>query len=103
MIQSNGSIDVRALLPWGLLAVLLVVSGVAVAAPRGDLPERPREVIAAGYTDAAVTDVALQGTLGQPFVGLSRSDGVALGQGFWYGLGEVTYRIYLPLVIRSSH
>jgi hypothetical protein len=59
-------------------------------------------VFAAGYTEAAVDGVVLCGTLGQPFVGLNRNDGVALGHGFWYGLGEVTYRIYLPLVVRGS-
>ncbi len=102
MRRINSSTNVRVALLWGLMAVLVAAGGIAAAAPLADTSEQPREVFAAGYTEAVVDGVVLRGTLGQPFVGLNRNDGVALGHGFWYGLGEATYRIYLPLAIRGS-
>ncbi len=89
---------------WGVLAMLLLVSGV-MAAPR--LPrsfqasELPRDAIAAGYTDVSVGSIALRGTLGQPFVGVSAEGSVTLGHGFWHAEGMLN-AIYLPIVLRNS-
>jgi hypothetical protein len=45
--------------------------------------------------------VALNGTLGQTAIGSSSAPGATLGAGFWYGLGERIYRLYLPVVLRN--
>ena len=45
--------------------------------------------------------VLLNGTLGQTATGSSSSAGVTLGAGFWYGLGEGAYEIFLPVVLRN--
>lgn len=42
----------------------------------------------------------INGTLGQTTTGWSEN-GHRLGSGFWYGLMEVEYRIFLPLVLRQ--
>lgn len=46
--------------------------------------------------------LALNGTLGQTAIGPGASTGADLGAGFWYGLGESAYRLYLPLVLRND-
>lgn len=45
--------------------------------------------------------VALNGSLGQTAIGPSADTHADLGAGFWYGLGERRYAIYLPLVLRN--
>jgi hypothetical protein len=80
------------------LALSLLVAGLALAA--GDL-ERPREVLSAGASNAtAAGGVSLQGTLGQPLVGVVSGSGgnLTLAQGFWHGAEQV--HIYLPLLTR---
>jgi hypothetical protein len=46
--------------------------------------------------------VALNGTLGQTAIGWSGATHGSLGAGFWYGVGEGIYTVYLPLVLRNS-
>jgi hypothetical protein len=82
------------------LALSLLVAGLVLAA--GDL-ERPREVLSAGASEStAAGGVSLQGTLGQPLVGIVSGSGgrITLGQGFWHGAAQ--YRIYLPLATRGG-
>jgi hypothetical protein len=45
--------------------------------------------------------VALNSTLGQTAIGSSSSSGATVGAGFWYGLGEGAYPLYLPVVLRT--
>jgi hypothetical protein len=45
--------------------------------------------------------VVLNGTLGQTAIGSSATTHGGLGAGFWYGVGERMYNIYLPLVLRN--
>ncbi len=45
--------------------------------------------------------VTMNGTLGQTAIGPGASIGADLGAGFWYGLGEGAYQLYLPLVLRN--
>ena len=45
--------------------------------------------------------LALNGTLGQTAIGSSSGTDADLGAGFWYGLGEGAYRLYLSLVLRN--
>jgi hypothetical protein len=46
--------------------------------------------------------VTLNGTLGQTAIGWSDATQGSLGAGFWYGVGERMYTVYLPLVLRNS-
>jgi hypothetical protein len=83
-----------------VLALSLVVVGVALA---NNGVERPRWVLSGGASDAAVGNVTLRATLGQPIVGTvsaSAAD-ITLGQGFWRG-GSLFggYDVYLPLIQR---
>jgi hypothetical protein len=45
--------------------------------------------------------LALNGTLGQTATGVSTGSQASLAAGFWYGLGEGAYQLYLPLVLRN--
>lgn len=88
---------------WGLaVAVLLVVTlvgGVALAAAG---PERLRQVLSGGGTAGHAGGVSLYGTLGQPVTGrLGSAEGVVVEQGYWFGGGPASYRIYLPVVLRQ--
>jgi len=82
-----------------VLALSLVVVGVALANNGGELP---RQVLGSGASDSAGGDVTLRATLGQPVVGGVTGGDVTLGQGFWYGTTPAGYNTYLPLVIRSD-
>jgi len=81
-----------------VVALFLAAAGAALA--RADDLARPRWVLSGGASDAAVGDLTLRATLGQPMVGVVTSSGgdVTLGQGFWHG-GIAGYAIYLPLVL----
>jgi hypothetical protein len=46
--------------------------------------------------------MALNGSLGQTAIGWSGATQGSLGAGFWYGVGEGIYTVYLPLVLRNS-
>jgi hypothetical protein len=45
--------------------------------------------------------VTLNGTLGQTAIGSSVATHGSLGAGFWYGLAEKRYTLYLPIVLRK--
>jgi hypothetical protein len=81
-----------------MLALLLIVSGVAATPALLQSVERPRHVVGSGAT-AATGNITMRATLGQPFVGLNTNGDVTLGHGFWHG--EVDFTIYLPLVLRD--
>jgi len=100
MTQSNRRTMKRRILVLSLLGALLLASGAAAAQPLLQTVEQPRAVGSAGFTSASIGPVTLRGTLGQPFVGVSRSGNVALGHGFWHGEG-VGYTVYLPVVLRN--
>jgi hypothetical protein len=82
------------------LALALLVAGLALAA--GDV-ERPRQVLSGGASQATTAGGAsLQGTLGQPVVGVVSGSGgrITLGQGFWHGAEQ--HHIYLPVLTRQD-
>ena len=90
----------RAVLPV-VLAMSLIVGGVAAAAVLSPPVELRRAVGGAGATSATVGDVTLRGTLGQPFVGVHAGDDVTVKYGFWHGV-EVGEVVYLPLVLSGD-
>ena len=60
------------------------------------------QVLSGGGAPAAGGGVTLNGTLGQTAIGSSSISNRVLGAGFWYGLGEGVFELYLPLVLRNS-
>ena len=96
----------RALFVWAALIALLTVAGTTTAARYAvQVATRRRQVIAAGATAGSAGAVELHATLGQPFVGIRTSSGVALSHGFWHGAGTGPgpggSDVYLPLVLRE--
>ena len=86
------------------LAVLLVflLAGAAAAGRAGEYAVDWQVLSGSGAPAASASGlVLLNGTLGQTATGSSSSAGVTLGAGFWYGLGEGVYEIYLPLTLRN--
>lgn len=87
-----------------LLALLLLLAlvGLVVAqnSPNYDLSWH---VVATGGRDAASTNHALRGTLGQLAIGPAQSASAALGAGYWYrsGPGLSFFWLYLPLVVND--
>ncbi len=57
-------------------------------------------VIGAGGIGATGGDVSIQSTLGQPVVGVVSEGDVIIQSGFWYGLAEFLYQLFLPLLMR---
>ena len=86
-----------------LFMLVLLLAGLAAALTwAGGGPERARQVLGSGATEAASDgELALRGTLGQPVVGEVRDAGgrVTLEQGFWHGSAPGG-AVYLPLVSR---
>jgi hypothetical protein len=77
------------------LALSLALAGLALA---NSSPERRRQVLGSGASEATNGTIRLRGTLGQPIVGDISARDVVLEQGFWHG---ARYHIYLPLVTRN--
>jgi hypothetical protein len=91
----------------GLAALsLLLLAGLALAsiawAGSADGTAVDWSVLSGGGAPAESSsgNVALNGSLGQTAIGSSSGPGATLGAGFWYGLGEGAYRLYLPVVLR---
>ena len=89
------------LLPLLLLAGLAVASMVWAGSSDGATVEW--SVLSGGGAPAASSSgaVTLNGTLGQATIGSSSGPGATVGAGFWYGLGEGIYEIYLPVTLRN--
>lgn len=88
----------------GLLALslllLMLLAGIAWAGT-SDGTAVNWHVLSSGGAPAAGGSVMLNGTLGQTATGSLSGPSAALGAGFWYGLGEGVYEIYLPVVLRN--
>ena len=91
----------RATLFWALV-LLLLLAGV-VLADTVQIPSVDWQVLSGGGAPAVSGsgEVALNGTLGQTAIGSSSISNRVLGAGFWYGVGEGVFEIYLPLVLRN--
>jgi hypothetical protein len=82
-----------------ILLVVALIAGVVLAAGG---PERLRQVLSAGGTNAGAGGLILYGTLGQPVAGRTTGDGaVVIGQGLWSSGGPASYPVYLPVVLRQ--
>ena len=87
----------------GLLALPLLLLAGVVWASSSDGTAMDWHVLSSGGAPAGSSSgaVALNGSLGQTAIGSSSGTGAAVGAGFWYGLGEGVYEIYLPVVLRN--
>jgi len=80
------------------LAAFLLLAGVILA---NGTPSIDRYVIGGGGGHSEAAPYTLDGTIGQPVVGLASGDGYELCSGFWCG-AAAGYEIYLPLVLRNT-
>ncbi len=91
----------------GLVVTLVLVACLALVVPVlaqvSASYDLSWHVIAGGGGRMAGAQYTLQGTTGQPVIGLAAGSGHTLCSGFWCGVGETEYRVYLPLVLRNSH
>jgi hypothetical protein len=85
----------RIILLLALLASLVLVSAV-LSAPVATTLERYIMAGGGGHIEAGI--YALEGSIGQPLVGMDSAAPYELCSGFWCGL-NVVY-IYLPVVMR---
>ncbi|MGD9315248.1 MAG: hypothetical protein PVG56_00315 [Anaerolineae bacterium] len=97
----------------GLVLLPLLLAGLALVglawAGSSDGATVQWSVLSGGGAPAASSSgaVSLNGTLGQTAIGPSSvsgssfGPGTMVGAGFWYGLGEGVYEIYLPLTLRN--
>ncbi len=83
-----------------LLAGLAVVFSAAMTLAREMAPETPWQVLGNGGGHATGENVIVNDTLGQPFVGWSKSETIDLHAGYWTGRPGSEHKLYLPVVIR---
>ena len=96
--------DERARTALLILVLLLATLGTAVAwASSSDHVAVDWQVLSAGGAPALSGSgrLALNGSLGQTAIGPAAAGVSSLGAGYWYGLGERRYQVYLPLVLRN--
>jgi len=81
----------------------LVLTGVALA--QGPQQHRlPWRVVSTGGGRMASNRYGLDGSVGQPAIGLTAGGAHHLGAGYWYGIVSVGpgIKVYLPLVTRNQ-
>lgn len=61
----------------------------------------PWETVARGGNEMASTNYRIQSTAGQSIIGPTAGTNYAVGAGYWYGVREPTYDLFLPLILRS--
>jgi hypothetical protein len=80
------------------LAFLLIFF-ICLLVPNDNLSAQVWSVIASGGGHAESGSFTLDGTIGQPFVGIADAAPYELCSGFWCGAGG-GYWIYLPVILR---
>lgn len=84
-----------------LLLACLSVAGI-VWAGSSDGTAVDWSVLSGGGAPVAGGAVTLNGSLSQTAIGPAAGGDYALGAGYWYGVGERIYQIYLPIVLRNG-
>ena len=80
-----------------LLLGMATVTGASLAAPEAITIER-WVLGASGHGEGV--DLSLDGTVGQPFAGLSGGGTMSLSSGFWFPILS-GFEVYLPIVYRT--
>ncbi len=104
----------RKVVPWAVLAFLLLACAVATAGASGVGAQAGTEpapaqvtydlswhVVAGGGGQSQGGNLILGGTAGQPAAGPAQGDGYDLCAGFWCGPGALQFKVYLPLLLRG--
>ena len=95
----------------GLLLLLTLPALVPIISPAGAAGAGSAgddavgwSVISGGGAPATASSgaVVLNGSLGQTAIGPSAAGALGLGAGFWAGLGQGRYALYLPLIRRNE-
>ena len=86
----------KALLFLLLTVVMLGLAGAVLAAQVVSVDWR---VIAGGGGKTEGARVVLNGTIGQPIIGVSYGSGLSLRAGYWGGLPAM-YKVFLPMTAR---
>jgi hypothetical protein len=83
------------------LVVFLLLAGVAWAqvSPAHDLRWH---VLSGGGSPMSSPVHSINGTLGQLAIGPAGGTEHSVGAGYWHSLPNVGFRIFMPLVVRSS-
>ena len=82
-----------------VLAVGLVAAVTAAHAQTGGGYNLTWSTVDGGGTSTG-GDYTLSGTAGQPDAGTMTGGDFALGGGFWTGLAETLYDVFVPLILR---
>jgi hypothetical protein len=61
----------------------------------------PWDVVSGGGNEMGSTNYAIKSTNGQTIIGPGSSNNYSIGVGYWYGVGERFFSIYLPLIVKS--
>jgi hypothetical protein len=85
----------------GVMLALLALASSALAQTGGGYDLTWSTIGGGGATFSSGGDYTLGGAIGQPDAGTLSGGDYTLDGGFW-GVGAAEYRIYLPLVLRSS-
>ena len=84
-----------------LLGALLILALSAGAAPTDGGPTIERWLLGSGGGPTGNGAIALNGSFGQPIIGSSTHNDVAMQAGFWQKT-VAGYDIYLPLTLRGN-
>jgi hypothetical protein len=91
----------KTILISSLLIALLVVTTSALAQAGGGYDLTWSTIDGGGTTFSAGGSYSLGGTIGQPDAGVLSGGAYTLNGGLWSG-ARANYRVYLPLILRSS-
>jgi hypothetical protein len=84
------------------ICLFLLAASVVLAQSGGGYDLSWNTVAAGGYAFSASGGYSLGGAAGQPAAGLLAGGAYTLAGGFWPGGAAASYRIYLPLLLRSD-
>ena len=89
----------------GFLIILLGVGiGVAQSTHKSSTNYSvPWDVNAAGGSEMASANYAINSTAGQTVIGPGSSGNYKIGAGYWYGQIERSYKLFLPLGLNNSN
>lgn len=82
-----------------ILFSLLLIAGVVLAAPNAIMIDR--WVIGGGGARLVNAPLSLEGTTGQPLVGILTESPHELSSGFWFEIHIGENGVYLPLMLRE--
>jgi hypothetical protein len=87
----------------GLLTVALGVGIVLAESQWGSSANYaiPWDVVSGGGNDMASANYAIKSTSGQTAIGPGSSSNFTIGAGYWHGLGERLFKIFLPLEMKN--